>query len=249
MVKSMTGYGRGEETAQGTTVTVELRAVNNRYLDCTVKMPRTYIFAEDALKELVQSKVSRGKVDVFVNVAHEGGDDVTVTVNESLARAYVRAMLQLERLRAEEGNRTILSDYKTADLARFPDVLTVEKKEEDQDQVKALLLAALIRGHWPLFTGLNLALAVFNLLPLGRLDGGRMLRCCLSMALGPEGADRAAQLLDRGLAGLLLLLGLWAALRGGNPTLLLTALWLCAADLGDLRRKWGKRVVIRGRKG
>ena len=142
----MTGYGRGEETAQGTTVTVELRAVNNRYLDCTVKMPRTYIFAEDALKELVQSKVSRGKVDVFVNVAHEGGDDVTVTVNESLARAYVRAMLQLERLGAEEGNRTILSDYKTADLARFPDVLTVEKKEEDQDQVKALLLAALDRA-------------------------------------------------------------------------------------------------------
>lgn len=146
MVKSMTGYGRGEETAQGTTVTVELRAVNNRYLDCTVKMPRTYIFAEDALKELVQSKVSRGKVDVFVNVAHEGGDDVTVTVNESLARAYVRAMLLLERLGAEEGNRTILSDYKTADLARFPDVLTVEKKEEDQDQVKALLLAALDRA-------------------------------------------------------------------------------------------------------
>lgn len=146
MVKSMTGYGRGEETAQGTTVTVELRAVNNRYLDCTVKMPRTYIFAEDALKELVQSKVSRGKVDVFVNVAHEGGDDVTVTVNEGLARAYVRAMLQLERLGAEEGNRTILSDYKTADLARFPDVLTVEKKEEDQDQVKALLLAALDRA-------------------------------------------------------------------------------------------------------
>ena len=146
MVKSMTGSGRGEETAQGTTVTVELRAVNNRYLDCAVKMPRTYIFAEDALKELVQSKVSRGKVDVFVNVAHEGGDDVTVTVNESLARAYVRAMLQLERLGAEEGNRTILSDYKTADLARFPDVLTVEKKEEDQDQVKALLLAALDRA-------------------------------------------------------------------------------------------------------
>ncbi len=146
MVKSMTGYGRGEETAQGTTVTVELRAVNNRYLDCTVKMPRTHIFAEDALKELVQSKVSRGKVDVFVNVAHEGGDDVTVTVNESLARAYVRAMLQLERLGAEEGNRTILSDYKTADLARFPDVLTVEKKEEDQDHVKALLLAALDRA-------------------------------------------------------------------------------------------------------
>ena len=112
-----------------------------------------------------------------------------------------------------------------------------------------LLLAALTGPHRPLFTGLNLALAAFNLLPLGRLDGGRMLRCCLSLALGADGADRAGQLLDRGLAGLLLLLGLWAALRGGNPTLLLAALWLCAADLGDLRRKWGKRVVIRGRKG
>ena len=146
MVKSMTGYGRGEETAQGTTVTVELRAVNNRYLDCTVKMPRTYIFAEDALKELVQSKVSRGKVDVFVNVAHEGGDDVTVTVNEGLARAYIRAMLRLEELGAEEDDRGILNDYRTADLARFPDVLTVEKKEEDQEQVKALLLTALARA-------------------------------------------------------------------------------------------------------
>ena len=109
-----------------------------------------------------------------------------------------------------------------------------------------LLLAALTGPRWPLFTGLNLALAVFNLLPLEPLDGGRMLRCCLSLTLGPGGADRAGRLLSRAAACLLLLLGLWAALRGGNPTLLLAALWLCAAATGDFREKWGKRVVSRG---
>ena len=85
MVKSMTGYGRGEVAGEGLTVTVELRAVNNRYLDCTIKMPRTYLFAEDALKERIQARVGRGKLDVYVNVAHTAGDDMTVTVNEALA--------------------------------------------------------------------------------------------------------------------------------------------------------------------
>ena len=66
MIKSMTGYGRARETRDGRDITVEVRAVNNRYLDCTVKMPRVYIFAEDAMKKRVQQAVSRGKVDVFV---------------------------------------------------------------------------------------------------------------------------------------------------------------------------------------
>ena len=68
MVKSMTGYGRARETRSGRDITVEVRSVNNRYLDCTVKMPRAYIFAEDAVKARVQKAVSRGKVDVFVSV-------------------------------------------------------------------------------------------------------------------------------------------------------------------------------------
>ena len=82
MVKSMTGYGRGELSFEGLQITVELRAVNNRYLDCTVKMPRAYIFAEDAMKTKVQAGVSRGKVDVFVTITRSGGDDMVVTVNE-----------------------------------------------------------------------------------------------------------------------------------------------------------------------
>ncbi|MDE6108256.1 MAG: YicC family protein [Oscillospiraceae bacterium] len=140
MVRSMTGYGRGEATGMGVTVTVELRSVNNRYLDATVKMPRAYLFVEDALKEQLQNQVGRGKVDVFVNVVHLGGDDTVVTVNEALAKSYIDALRRLYEL--DGGNYIKRSGY-AADLARFPDVLTVEKKEEDQEGVKTLLLTAL----------------------------------------------------------------------------------------------------------
>lgn len=149
MVRSMTGYGKGEALEQGLTVTVELRSVNNRYLDTTIKMPRTYLFAEDALKELIQSQIGRGKVDVYINITHTAGDDVTVTVNESLARAYIDALGKL----SDMGVGRIKSDCYPTDLARFPDVLTVEKKEEDQEQVKDMLL-----------TATKLALADFNVM-------------------------------------------------------------------------------------
>ena len=139
MIKSMTGYGRGEAAGEDITVTVELRAVNNRYLDCTVKMPRSYLFAEDALKARLQARVGRGKVDVFVNVSHTAGDDMTVTVNEALAKAYIDALTRLAAL----GSGWVKGNYYATDLARFPDVLTVEKKEEDPETVKALLLQAL----------------------------------------------------------------------------------------------------------
>ncbi|WP_251446511.1 YicC/YloC family endoribonuclease [Vermiculatibacterium agrestimuris] len=145
VVKSMTGYGRGEAVGDGLTITVELRSVNNRYLDCTVKMPRAYIFAENSLKERVQSRVGRGKVDLFVNAAHTAGDDLTVTVNEPLARAYMEALEKLHTLDPGYpfGNMAAQKEYSVTDLARFPDVLTVEKKEEDAEAVKALLLQAL----------------------------------------------------------------------------------------------------------
>lgn len=139
MVRSMTGYGRGEAVLDGLTVVVELRAVNNRYLDCTVKMPRAYIFAENSLKERVQSRVGRGKVDLFVNMARAAGDDMTVTVNEGLAKSYIDALYTLYDL----GDGKVRREYYPSDLARFPDVLTVEKKEEDAESVKALMLKAL----------------------------------------------------------------------------------------------------------
>lgn len=86
LVKSMTGYGRAREQRGGRDITVEVRSVNNRYLDCTVKMPRAYIFAEDAVKAAVQKAVSRGKVDVFISVDSLGAEETVVSVNEPLAR-------------------------------------------------------------------------------------------------------------------------------------------------------------------
>ena len=76
MVKSMTGYGRAVETINGREFTVELRSVNNRYLDCTVKLPRMLSFAEDAVKQAVKATISRGKVDVYISVHADGASDV-----------------------------------------------------------------------------------------------------------------------------------------------------------------------------
>lgn len=131
MIKSMTGYGRARETLQGRDITVEVRSVNNRYLDCTVKMPRAYIFAEDAIKGHVQKAVSRGKVDVFVTIDTTAADVSVVAVNEPLARGYYEALMQLKQTFSLDG------DVSPVALAKFPDVLSVTKAEEDIESVSA----------------------------------------------------------------------------------------------------------------
>ena len=131
MVKSMTGYGRARETLHQRDITVEVRSVNNRFLDCTVKMPRAYVFAEDAVKAHVRSAVSRGKVDVFVTIDASAADVSVVTVNEPLARGYFQALTQLKSMFSLEGDVTPMT------LAKLPDVLTVTKAEEDLETVAA----------------------------------------------------------------------------------------------------------------
>ena len=85
MVKSMTGYGKGEAVLHGRTITVEIRSVNNRYLDCTIKLPRIYVFAEDAIKARVQKSISRGKVDVFVTIGQSENGDVSISLIKGVA--------------------------------------------------------------------------------------------------------------------------------------------------------------------
>ena len=137
MVKSMTGYGRARQTLHGRDITVEVRSVNNRYLDCTVKVPRTYIFAEDAVKSRVQKAVSRGKVDVFITIDATAADETVVAVNESLARGYYEALTKIRDMFSLEGELT------AAVLAKFPDVLTVTKAEEDLESVAGDICAVL----------------------------------------------------------------------------------------------------------
>ena len=137
MVKSMTGYGRARETLNGRDITVEVRSVNNRYLDCTVKVPRAYIFVEDAVKSHVQKAVSRGKVDVFITIDATAADETVVSVNEPLARGYYQALTQLRDM------FSLQDDLTAATLARFPDVLTVTKAEEDLESVATDICAVL----------------------------------------------------------------------------------------------------------
>lgn len=119
MIKSMTGYGRARAMLHLRDITVEVRSVNNRYLDCTVKMPRMYAFAEDAIKQCVQQAVSRGKVDVYITVDASAADVAKVTVNRELAGQYAAALRELAQVCGQE---TYSVSPET--LSRFPDVLT-----------------------------------------------------------------------------------------------------------------------------
>lgn len=133
MIKSMTGYGSASGSAQGFNISVELKSVNNRFLDTSVRMPRSFMFAEDAVKSAVQRHISRGKVDVFVTVDSAGTDDVCVKVNEALLKGYIAAVKHI----AEEYG--LHDDVSAMSVARFPEVLTVEKADIDTEAVAAAI--------------------------------------------------------------------------------------------------------------
>jgi len=135
LIKSMTGYGRAVETVNGREFTVELRSVNNRYLDCSVRLPRILSFAEEAVKQAVKAAVSRGKVDVFISICSESEEDVTVTLNKGVLEGYLNAMRQMV------SEYDVRDDISVSTLSRLPDVFTVEKKEVDEDQLRSDLLS------------------------------------------------------------------------------------------------------------
>ena len=129
MIKSMTGYGSAKGTVEGLNITVELKSVNNRYLDASVRLPRSFLFAEELLKSAVQKHISRGKVDVFVSVDSSGAGDMTVKVNEPLLKGYIDALRHI----AEEHDLPL--DVTAYNISRFSDVLSVEKKELDAEAI------------------------------------------------------------------------------------------------------------------
>ncbi len=135
MIKSMTGYGRAIGEFADKQITVEIRSVNNRFLDCGVKLPRLYSFAEEAIKQLVKQHVTRGKVDVYVTVNMTQGSDVSVGLNRSVLEGYLAAMKQIA------AEYDVRDDISVNSLSRLPDVFTVDKVEEDEDHMKAQLLS------------------------------------------------------------------------------------------------------------
>lgn len=137
MIRSMTGYGRCENEADGFKFSVEIKSVNHRYNDITIRVPRALNYLEDKIRKTLIKEIMRGKTDVFVNMEDFSDESVNIKVNEALARAYCE---KLEYLRINFG----LTGSDTLDLvAKFPDVITVEKVQEDEDAIWNALLPAL----------------------------------------------------------------------------------------------------------
>ena len=131
LIKSMTGYGRAVETVNGREFTVEIRSVNNRYLDCSVRLPRILTFAEDAVKQAVKNAVSRGKVDVFISVRTEGGEEIGIKLNGPVLQGYLDAMHQMV------DQFGVKDDISVSTVSRLPEVFVMEKPEVDEEQLLA----------------------------------------------------------------------------------------------------------------
>ena len=130
MIRSMTGYGRAEATLSGKEITVELKSVNHKYFEFSCRTSRGYAFLEEKLKSYVGSRVSRGKVDMYVSIiSTDEAEDSTVTVNHALAAGYFKALSEIAE------NYNVHNDATATTIARFPDVLTVHKAPENEDQI------------------------------------------------------------------------------------------------------------------
>ena len=129
MIKSMTGFGRAQETVDGMTVTVELKSVNHRYFEFTAKVPRTYGFLEEKLKSFLNARVSRGKMECYVSIENLEESDMEVVVNPSLAKGYVDALRTLSETFG------LKEDYSAISIAKFPDVLTLRKALADEEKI------------------------------------------------------------------------------------------------------------------
>lgn len=127
MIQSMTGFGRCQKTLGSRDITVEIKAVNHRYLEFSSRLPRSLGFIEDKLKAQVQSRIARGKVEVSVTVAEQKGSASRVTLNEGLALSY------LEELRIFARKNGLTDDLTLSDFCRLPDLFTTRMAEVDED--------------------------------------------------------------------------------------------------------------------
>ena len=138
MIRSMTGFGRGEYSDEISKVTVEIRSVNHRYLDIYVKMPRRYSFAEDTIKSAIKERVHRGKVEVSVSVDNVGKSDSDVRLDKELAARYYNVLSELrDSFDFGEESRVSLSL-----IAKMPDVIVTTPAAEDEEAMVRRLLEA-----------------------------------------------------------------------------------------------------------
>ena len=129
MIKSMTGYGRCNETIENMEITAEIKAVNHRYFEFSSRVPRQFGFLDEKIKQYVKDRVNRGKTEVYISINMLDSAAVSVEVNHPLAKAYVEALREMKEKYSLEGK------IKAIDIARFADVLAVRKEEQDEEEI------------------------------------------------------------------------------------------------------------------
>ncbi len=129
MIKSMTGFGRCEISEAERKFTVEMKGVNHRYLDVNIRMPKKLNFFESAIRSLLKQYVQRGKVDIFISYEDLSESQVALKYNEALAAEYLKYLKQMEETFGLE------NDIRVSTLSRYPEVITMEEQEADEDEV------------------------------------------------------------------------------------------------------------------
>ena len=129
MIKSMTGFGRCEVQKDARKFTVELKGVNHRYLDVNIRMPKKLNFFETAIRTLLKSYATRGKVDIFITYEDSSQNQVAVKYNEALAAEYLK---YLNRMAEEFG---LENDVRVSTLSRYPEIFTMEEQAEDEEEL------------------------------------------------------------------------------------------------------------------
>jgi uncharacterized protein (TIGR00255 family) len=137
MIRSMTGFGRGESQSEGRVFLVEIKSVNHRYCDIFIKIPKQLSFLEDKIREVIGKSLSRGKIDIYVSYENHGEDSKSLSLDEPLAKAYLKAV---ELLR---DNYNLKDDISVSLVSKFPDIIKVEKADEDEELLSSLLKSAL----------------------------------------------------------------------------------------------------------
>lgn len=154
MIKSMTGYGKANLTKNDRNYQIEIKTVNHRYLDISVKMPRQLSYLEEPIKKEIGNKIKRGKVDVFITFDNNSLEGREIKINTELASAYIKELKKL----AESEN--ILADIQVNDIARYPDVLNIENSQDDET-IKNEILEVL-------------KIAIDNLIQMRQVEGIKM---------------------------------------------------------------------------
>lgn len=150
MIKSMTGFGRCEIEEDNRKIIIEMKAVNHRYLDVNMKMPKLLSAFESAIRNLLKDYIQRGKVDVFVTYEDSNEDNFSLKYNESLAGEYLNYLKQMSE------HFGIENDIKVSSLSRYPDVFTMEQQDADDKKIWALMEKAL-RGACEQFVASRIA--------------------------------------------------------------------------------------------